>query len=64
MVLVRKLRQERVPIRIPQIDRHFNQELFSRLGGKLAVHNLKTGKIRHLIDDPKGCVRDPQALRR
>lgn len=45
---------------IPQIDRHFNQELFSRLGGKLAVYNLKTGKIRYLIDDPKGCVRDPQ----
>ena len=43
---------------VPQIDERFDCEMFSRLGGKLAVYNLKTGEIKYLIDDPDGCVRD------
>jgi len=44
------------------IDRYFDKELFSRMGGKLGIYNLKTGKCKYLIDDPKGCVRDPQVF--
>ncbi len=29
-------------------------------GGRLSRLNLRTGKLTHLIDDPKGGVRDPQ----
>ena len=42
------------------VDYCFDQELFSRMGGRLVVFNLRTGKYRLLIDDPKGCVRDAQ----
>ncbi len=42
------------------VDYCFDQEVFSRMGGKLVVFNLRTGKYRLLIDDPKGCVRDAQ----
>ena len=41
-----------------QIDDRFDCEMFSRLGGRLCVYNLKTGELKKLIDDPDGCVRD------
>ena len=44
----------------PSIDNLMNQELFSRLGCKLVVYNIKTGAFRYLINDPKGSLRDPQ----
>ena len=43
---------------IPQIDKNFDREVFSRMGGKLVVYNLRTGAYRYLIDDPLGSVRD------
>lgn len=42
------------------VDYCFNQEVFSRKGGKLFIYNLRTGKYKLLIDDPEGCVRDAQ----
>lgn len=42
------------------VDYCFDQELFSRMGGKLIAFNLRTGKYRLLLDDPKGCIRDAQ----
>ena len=42
----------------PQIDKNFDKEMFSRMGGKLVVYNLKTGAYRYLLDDPLGSVRD------
>jgi len=46
---------------VPQTDARFNCEMFSRLGGKLGILNLRTGEITYLIDDRDGCVRDPVA---
>lgn len=43
---------------VKQIDDRFDCEMFSRLGGRLCVYNLKTGELKKLIDDPDGCVRD------
>ena len=43
-----------------ETDRLFGKEVFSRLGCKLVVYNLRTGEHRYLIDDPKGSLRDPQ----
>ncbi len=43
---------------IPQIDARFDCEMFSRLGGRLCLYNLRTGELKKLIDDPNGCVRD------
>ncbi len=43
---------------VPQIDARFDCEMFSRLGGRLCVYNLRTGELKKLIDDPDGCVRD------
>lgn len=42
------------------IDKFFDKEVFSRLGCKLVVYNLRTGAYRYLIDDAKGSLRDPQ----
>ena len=41
-----------------QIDDRFDCEMFSRLGGRLCIYNLRTGELKKLIDDPDGCVRD------
>ncbi len=42
----------------PEIDKNFDKEMFSRMGGKLVVYNLRTGKYRYLLDDPLGSIRD------
>jgi len=43
---------------VPQIDARFDCEMFSRLGGRLCVYNLRTRELKTLIDDPDGEVRD------
>ncbi len=43
-----------------EIEERSNKEVFSRLGGKLVLFNLRSQKYKLLIDDPKGGVRDPQ----